>query len=160
MRATRSGESALLLLDVVVDARRAIAAAGPSLDHDLVRRLAKRFSSQAVKAAEQLLKDHEQIMSSVKVICEAIRKRSLLEFLYDNRLRVVAPYSCGVSTRGADVLRAIQVRGDSVSGGLGFGKLWFLEKMVGLRVLDEAFTPNDPNYNPADSAMIKIHCGI
>jgi hypothetical protein len=29
-----------------------------------------------------------------------------------------------------------------------------------LRVLDEAFTPDDPYYNPRDSAMIEIHCGI
>ncbi len=34
----------------------------------------------------------------------------LLEFLYRDRRRVVAPY-CGVSRRGADVLRAVQVRG-------------------------------------------------
>ncbi|MDB6012149.1 MAG: hypothetical protein JWL65_4399, partial [Gammaproteobacteria bacterium] len=48
-------------------------------------------------------------MSSVELICEAIRKRALLEFLYHNRRRVVAPYCCGVSSRGADVLRAVQV---------------------------------------------------
>jgi hypothetical protein len=106
------------------------------------------------------MREHERMGSSVKVICEAIRGRALLEFLYGNRLRVVAPYCCGVSARGADVLRAIQVRGESASGGLGFGKLWSLERMSGLRVLDEVFTPNDPDYNPADRAMIKIYCGI
>lgn len=57
-------------------------------------------------------------MSSVELICEAIRKRALLEFLYHDRRRVVAPYCCGVSSRGADVLRAVQVRGGSASGGL------------------------------------------
>ena len=113
-----------------------------------------------VLSAALLLKDHERIMSSVKVICDAIRKRALLEFLYNNRLRIVAPYCCGVSARGADVLRAIQVRGESASGGLGFGKLWSIDQITGLRVLDEAFTPDDPDYNPGDRAMIKIHCGI
>jgi hypothetical protein len=144
----------------LVDATRAITAAGPSLDHELVRRLAKRFGRDTFEAAERLLKDHERVMSSVKLICEAIRKRTLLEFVYNNRVRVVAPYCCGVSARGADVLRAIQVRGESASGGLGFGKLWSIDQAAGLRVLDEAFTPDDPDYNPGDRSMIKIHCGI
>ncbi len=67
------------------------------------------------------------------LICEAIRKRVLLQFHYHGRLRVVAPYCFGVSARDADVLRAIQVRGQSSSGGgLGFGKLWTVADMVGL----------------------------
>jgi hypothetical protein len=99
-------------------------------------------------------------MFSVNLICEAIRRRALLEFLYNNRLRVVAPYCCGVSARGADVLRAVQVRGESASGGFGFGKLWSVDKIADLRVLDEAFTPGDPDYNPTDRAMIKTYCGL
>ena len=99
-------------------------------------------------------------MSSVELICEAIRKRALLEFLYHNKHRVVAPYCCGVSARGADVLRAIQVRGESASGGLNFGKLWTVAEISGLRMLDESFTPGDPDYNPRDRAMARIHCAI
>jgi hypothetical protein len=96
----------------------------------------------------------------VVLICEAIRKRRLLEFHYHGRLRVVAPYCHGVSTRDVEVLRAIQVRGSSSSGGLGFGKLWAVGEMTDLRLLDEAFTPDDPRYNPNDSAMKQIHCCV
>lgn len=99
-------------------------------------------------------------MSSVALICAAIRKRALLEFTYHNRWRVVAPYCCGVSGRGADVLRAVQVRGESASGGMGFGKLWTVAEIANLRMLDETFAPDDPNYNPQDSAMTRIHCAI
>lgn len=99
-------------------------------------------------------------MYSVELICEAIRKRALLEFLYHNRQRVVAPYCCGVSGRGSDLLRAVQVRGVSSSGGLGFGKLWTVAEIAQLRVLDEMFTPDDPDYNPQDRAMIRIYCRI
>ncbi len=99
-------------------------------------------------------------MSSVELICEAIRKRALLEFLYNNRQRVVAPYCCGVSGRGSDVMRAVQVRGASSSGGLGFGKLWTVAEIAQLRVLDEMFTPDDPDYNPQDRAMTRIYCRI
>jgi hypothetical protein len=94
------------------------------------------------------------------LIGEAIRKRALLEFHYNQRLRVVAPYCHGVSTRGIEVLRGIQVRGLSQSGGLGFGKLWVVAEMEELRVLDETFAPDDPHYNPNDSAMTRIFSRI
>ncbi|HEY6922380.1 MAG TPA: hypothetical protein VI653_02845 [Steroidobacteraceae bacterium] len=99
-------------------------------------------------------------MSSVEMICAAIRKRVLLEFLYHDKRRVVAPYCCGVSHRGADVLRGVQVRGDSASGGLGFGKLWLVAQMADLRLSGEVFTPDDEDYNPRDSAMTRVYCGI
>jgi hypothetical protein len=99
-------------------------------------------------------------MSSVELICEAIRQRVLLEFVYHNRRRVVAPYCCGVSSRGIDVLRAVQVRGESASGGLGFGKLWAVAEIEDPRMLDEAFAPDDPDYNPQDRAMTRIYCGV
>jgi hypothetical protein len=94
------------------------------------------------------------------LICEAIRKRALLEFSYQGRLRVVAPYCHGVSTRGVEVLRAIQVRGFSRSGGLGFGKLWTVSEMVNPRLIDETFAPDDPNYNPNDTGIKQIYCCI
>ena len=97
---------------------------------------------------------------SKSVVCEAIRKRSLLEFSYHGRLRVVAPYCHGVSTRDTEVLRGIQVRGSGSSKGLGFGKLWAIADMVDLRILDETFAPDDPHYNPNDSAMKQIHCRV
>jgi hypothetical protein len=98
--------------------------------------------------------------AATNIFCEAIRKRALLEFRYQDRLRIVAPYCFGVSTRGVEVLRAIQLRGSSASGGLGFGKLWDVSKMTSLRTLDETFVPDDPNYNPNDSGMREIYCRI
>lgn len=98
--------------------------------------------------------------SQTNVICEAIRRRMLLEFRYHGRLRIVAPYCHGISARDVEVLRAIQVRGSSGSGGFGLGKLWAVGEMIEPRLLDEPFTPNDPLYNPDDSAMKRIHCRV
>jgi hypothetical protein len=95
-------------------------------------------------------------MSSL--ICEAIRTQRLLEFDYHGKHRVVAPYCHGTSSRGKETLRAIQVAGSS--GGLGFGKLWLVEEMSGVRLTETPFTPDDPNYNPDDSAMQRIHCRV
>ena len=95
----------------------------------------------------------------MSLICDAIRTRSLLEFDYHGLPRVVAPYCHGVSTRGAEVLRAVQVRGES-SSGLGFGKLWVVAELAGLRLSGERFEPDDPHYNPHDRAMQQVHCRI
>jgi hypothetical protein len=43
---------------------------------------------------------------------------------------------------------------------LGFGKLWLVADIGDLRLLGEAFTPDDENYNPRDSAMTRVYCGI
>ena len=98
----------------------------------------------------------------MSLICEAIRTRSLLEFDYHGLHRIVAPYCHGVSTAGHEVLRAVQVRGASSAGrrGLGFGKLWVVSELVGLRLSSERFGPDDPHYNPDDRAMQQIHCRI
>jgi hypothetical protein len=93
------------------------------------------------------------------IICSAIRDCQLLEFDYDDLPRVVAPY-CHGFTRSGETLRAIQVGGSSRSRRLKSGKLWTIEKMRNLRLTGESFTPDDPHYNPADSAMTTIHCSV
>jgi len=93
------------------------------------------------------------------LICEAIQTRRRLELDYDGLHRIVEPYCHGVSSTGAEVLRAIQVGGASRSGLSSFGKLWTVDKMRLVR-LGEHFTPDDPNYNPRDTAMTTIHCHI
>lgn len=101
-----------------------------------------------------------KINAIAEQICRAIKDRKLLVFDYNDKPRVVAPYCYGISTRKSEILRAIQVRGTSNSGKLGLGKLWSLDQMVGVRVSDETFVPDDPNYNPNDSAMTRIVCRI
>jgi hypothetical protein len=99
-----------------------------------------------------------QLTSSI--ICEAIRKCVVLEFDYHGKHRLVAPYCHGVSTRGVEVLRAIQVGGESSSGGFGFGKLWTVAEMTAMRVTNRKFAADDPNYNPNDRGMKEIHCRV
>jgi hypothetical protein len=99
-------------------------------------------------------------MNRMHPLCEAIRRRVLIEFRYDGLRRIVAPYCHGMSTSGRESLRGIQVQGETRSGGLGFGKLWTVSKMSDVRLTDMAFEPDDPHYNPNDSGMQQIHCRI
>jgi len=94
------------------------------------------------------------------IFCDAIERRALLEFQYKGHLRIVQPYCFGVSMRDNEVLRAVQVRGQSASNQFGTGKLWTVEEILAPRILDETFTPNDPTYNPKDTAMKRIYCRI
>lgn len=94
------------------------------------------------------------------IICAAIRKRSRLEFRYKGLQRVVEPYCHGISTRGIESLRAVQVGGESSSGGYGFGKLWTVSEMIEPRLSNVSFIPRDPDYNPDDSGMKEIHCRV
>ena len=89
------------------------------------------------------------------LICQAIRSKRRLHFEYGGHQRIVEPYCHGRNSKGAHVLRAIQVNGPEE--GRGFGKLWMIEKLVTAE-LGEVFEPKDPNYNPNDSAMVFIHC--
>lgn len=93
------------------------------------------------------------------LLCEAIQGHRLLAFDYNGLSRVVAPYAHGF-IRSGEALRAIQVRGGSSSGLSPEGKLWTVSKMRAIQLLDEAFSPDDPHYNPDDSAMLRIHCRI
>jgi hypothetical protein len=58
------------------------------------------------------------------------------------------------------MLRAIQVGGSSRSGRFGVGKLWGVAKMREVRIVDEPFVPDDPDYNPDDPSMTRIHCRV
>jgi hypothetical protein len=80
-------------------------------------------------------------------IQQAIAGRKLLEFDYHGEHRVVQPYCFGSTPRGAEVLRAIQLRRSnsaSRSGGFGFGKLWRLADMEDVCVGSEHFEPTTP----------------
>jgi hypothetical protein len=60
--------------------------------------------------------------------------------------RVLAPRRCVLSR--------------SAAAGGSFGKLWTVAKMQNLQVTTQHFTPDDPDYNPDDSAMAEIHCRV
>jgi hypothetical protein len=104
--------------------------------------------------------NHGEQASVGALVCEAIRKRALLKFEYHGGPRIVAPYCYGVSARGVEVLRGIQIRGFSASGGYGFGKLWAVRDMEHPRILDETFVPDDPDYNPSDRGMKQVYCRV
>ena len=92
------------------------------------------------------------------VVCRAIHQLRVLEFVYGEKRRVVAPYCHGVTHAGNDSLRAVQIGGQG--SGFGFGKMWTIADMTDVRLTERTFVPDDPSYNPDDSAMARIHCRV
>jgi hypothetical protein len=96
----------------------------------------------------------------LELLCEAIATNTLLAFTYEGHPRVVAPYCHGFTRAGDEVLRAVQLRGSSRSGHFATGKLWTISKMRLVRTLSERFVPDDPDYEPNDPAMARVHCRV
>jgi hypothetical protein len=94
------------------------------------------------------------------LLCQAIVTRTVLAFTYENHPRVVAPYCHGYTRAGSEVLRGVQLRGTSRSGNLLQGKLWTVAKMRLVRTLAESFVADDPEYDPNDSVIARVHCRV
>lgn len=73
-------------------------------------------------------------------IITAINNRRYLEFQYEGHYRKVVPLAYGSHiTTHNKVLRALQVAGSSKSGKFDFPKLFSVEEVSGLSILDETF---------------------
>lgn len=94
------------------------------------------------------------------IICEAIKTKKLLQFRYDNRIRVVEPHLLGRNSAGHDALSAYLVRGYTESDSRPFWRLYLVLEMKGLSVLDESFAEPRKGYNPKDKRMVRIYCRL
>ncbi len=88
-------------------------------------------------------------------ICQALKNKQRVEFLYNNKKRIAEPQSCGVSTAGKEVARF-----HLVEGGSRPEQLFTVSEMKSFRILDQHFTKPGPNYQKDDSAMMEIYCQL
>ena len=93
-------------------------------------------------------------------IASAIQNLQLLSFIYDGHSRVVEPHTYGIDTKGHAAVRAYQVRGGSESGEYVGWKLFHVNEMRGLTVLQEHFSGARPKYKRGDSAFSTIHAQL
>lgn len=91
------------------------------------------------------------------IISEAIDSRRLLEFIYDGHRRVVEPHTFGVSRTGKDTLAAFQVEGTSSRGVVPAWAQFTVDKIEGLKLVDQSFADARPGYTRGDSRMKTIY---
>ena len=91
-------------------------------------------------------------------ICNAIRNKKIIEFIYDGENRIVEPHCYGITTKGNESIRAFQIDGYSSSGKMGW-KLYDLSKAKNIQVLEESFKIRN-DYKKGDKNMSRIYCEL
>jgi hypothetical protein len=90
-----------------------------------------------------------------KLICEAIKKKQRLRFVYNGKTRIGEPQCYGIGTKGTELLRLYQIQGGSQPE-----PLFDVSKIQALVLLEEFFIRPGPNYKKNDSAMKTIFCQL
>jgi hypothetical protein len=94
------------------------------------------------------------------LICDAIRARRLVRFVYDGYERVAEPHLYGISTANHEVLSAYLVGGWSASEGAPGWRKYLVREMDDIQALAESFAGPRPGYNPDDRQMRQIFCRL
>ena len=94
------------------------------------------------------------------VICDAIRARRLVRFVYDGYERVVEPHLYGINSAGHEALSGYLVRGWSASETAPGWRTYLIDEMRDTAALADSFSGTREGYNPADSRMIRIFCRL
>ena len=93
-------------------------------------------------------------------ICDAIRARHLLRFVYDGYERVVEPHAYGVNTAGHEALSAWLAGGWSATGTEPGWRMFLVDQMRDVAALAEPFDAPRAGYNPDPGQFVRIHCQI
>ncbi len=94
-------------------------------------------------------------------ICRAIRELRLIQLRYDWGYRTVEPHAFGRNNKGNELLRVYQVGGTSKSGETTGWKLFRLDEINALCVLEEQFPGPRSGYKTADKALSgQIYCEL
>lgn len=89
----------------------------------------------------------------------AIRARAAISFLYENLLRIVEPHLYGRDRRQKAFLRGFQTSGQSLSGGLPEWRLFDVDKISQLKIVDAFFTPRN-DFNPTDPIIDSVYAKV
>jgi hypothetical protein len=94
------------------------------------------------------------------LICDAIRARRLIRFVYDGYERIAEPHLYGISTANHEVVSAYLVGGWSASEGAPGWRKYLVREMHDIHALAEAFASARDGYNPEDRQMRQIFCRL
>lgn len=95
-----------------------------------------------------------------QAICDAIKDRSILKFIYDGHFRVVEPYAYGLSLTGIEAIHCYQTEGTSDSGQVRAWKMMAVSEIKSLIVTEEHFSGERDGYTRGDKHMRTIFCEL
>jgi len=94
-------------------------------------------------------------MSIESLICQAIKQKHQIQFIYNSKLRIIEPQLFGIGNKGHKQLRGYQLN-DSPQ----LEKLFDLDKINGFEVLPTRFSQPGPHYKANDSAFREVICRL
>lgn len=94
------------------------------------------------------------------LIHRAIRQRRALRISYGAGSRVIEPHVCGLGRAGQGLLRAYQTAGASASGAPRAWKLFRLDRIASVELLDTTFAGPRPRFRRRDRAMAGRTVGL
>ena len=93
-------------------------------------------------------------------LCEAIGRRWLVMFEYDDLIRVVEPHRVGVNSAGHEMLSGWLRAGYSRSDPAGGWRNYLLRDVRELQLLSAPFAGPRPGYAPHDPRMRDVFCQL
>jgi hypothetical protein len=93
-------------------------------------------------------------------ICDAIGARRLLTFTYAEVERIVEPHIYGVNTAGHEALSAWMRPGQSRTNPDGGWRMFLVDDMRDVRVLDDTFVGPRTDYNCNDPHFQRSFCRL
>ncbi len=95
-----------------------------------------------------------------QIICDAIRNRRVLKFMYHGHPRVMEPHAYGLSRKHNEVIRCYQTGGTSRSGTVPPWRLIEVSEIKSLVVTEEHFVGERIGYEKGDKGMSTIFCEL
>jgi hypothetical protein len=92
---------------------------------------------------------------SAQLLCDAIRNKKRVSFIYHEKERIGEPQCCGISTADHEAVRMYLIKGGSRPE-----QLFNVSQIKSLEILQEHFSKPGPNYKKNDSAMKEVYCQL
>jgi len=93
---------------------------------------------------------------SQSVLCDAIRRKHVVQFSYKGTTRTAEPHAVGYDGSGDLTLSAWQLSGGSGTGWRDF----HVSKLSALSTTARTFARARPGYNPNDRTLVRILCRL
>ena len=94
------------------------------------------------------------------VLCDAIRARRLVRFVYEGYERVVEPHLYGINAQHHEMLSGFLVGGWSASDASPGWRNYLVREMADVHALAEPFAGAREGYNPHDPAFRQLFCRV
>lgn len=94
------------------------------------------------------------------IICDAIRGRRLLRFVYEGYERIVEPHLHGINSANHEMLSAYLVGGWSATETEPGWRNYLVREMHDVQALAEPFEGSRPGFNPDSAQVRQVFCRI